>query len=574
MKRLPWCGVFILVAALAPAARQSPTARPGIATPQPAPSPTDPAARPIGTGRIRGRIVGADTGAPLRGAQVTLSGATFRRATADDEGRYEFMDLPGGRYSLQASHGAYLSLSYGQRRALEPGRPIALADGQALNQIDIALPRGSVIAGRITDELGEPVPAAQIRIERYQHGPGGPQLVTFPLGLALGGFITTNDLGEFRVFGLMPGEYIVSARMQSREVTAGTGVTADAAETFRPTHYPGTVSVTDATPVTVGMAQEITADFALAPGRMARISGMVVNSSGRPAAGMSVRLVTETATSSGAANGGTVAADGSFSIGNVAPGEYVLRVQSQPAEPGAEVASLPIVVSTADLRGIVMTTRPGTTIRGRLEWEGRAPRPTTTLRVNTTSALFPRRGPTGEFTITYLDLENGTVLEDDTFELGGIIGPVLFRILVLPPPWTVKAVMADGKDITDTGADAATLGGDTRVRLVLTDRLTRISGSARDAGGQPLLDYAVVLLPEQEMEGGTGLRFTRTVRPDQTGSFSVDAMPPGRYVAAAVDGLEQGREWDPEFQRTVRTGGESFTLVEGQSLTLNLVLLP
>ena len=76
------------------------------------------------------------------------------------------------------------------------------------------------------------------------------------------------------------------------------------------------------------------------------------------------------------------------------------------------------------------------------------------------------------------------------------------------------------------------------------------------------------------MEGMGATRFTRTVRPDQNGSFHLRALPPGRYVAAAVEGLDQGDEWNPAFQETVRTSGQPFTLTEGQALALKLELLP
>ena len=68
------------------------------------------------------------------------------------------------------------------------------------------------------------------------------------------------------------------------------------------------------------------------------------------------------------------------------------------------------------------------------------------------------------------------------------------------------------------------------------------------------------------------MRFTRTMRPDQQGSYSVRGLPPGEYLVAAVESLEQGREWDPEFQGRVRDVGRSVTLREGQSLALDLKL--
>lgn len=567
MRWLLLCGVFVLAAALTPAAQQNPFVPPDAGTRQPsgaAPAPDG------GTARIRGRVVRADTGAPLPGTQIVLGGPTVHTATTDDDGRYELAGLPAGRFVLSAFRDG-MTLAYGQRRAFDQGGPITLADGQTLSRIDFAWPGGGVIVVRAVDEYGDPVAGLQVRVERYQYGPGGRQLATFPMGPSQNPFLTTNDLGEQRVFGLPPGEYVVSARIQPRQLTPGAAGAQDGGSAFLPTYYPGTADVAEAQTIAVGASQEVTAQFAMVPGRMARISGVVMNSRGRPAAGSSVGLATVTATTSGVTPGGVVAANGSFSVGNVPPGDYYLRVRPQGmGNPGDEVASLPISVRAADLTGLQLTTRPGTTIRGRVDWDGSAPRPAGDARVSTTSAA-PRLGPVGsELTITYLDPENGTVREDGTFELGGIVGHVLFRVGPPTPRWMLREVTANGVDITDTGVDAATLGGDTRLRIVLTDRVTELSGSVRDTRGEPVTSYVLVLLPREPMDGMGAARFTRSVRPDQRGAFHVAALPPGRYVAAAFAALEQGREWDPALQQTVRDTGRAFTLAEGERLSLDL----
>ena len=79
-----------------------------------------------------------------------------------------------------------------------------------MDRIDFSLPRGGVIAGRITDELGEPMAGVRMTALRYRYLPSGErQLIPFNPGGMFN--IVTNDLGEFRIFGLMPGAYVVSA---------------------------------------------------------------------------------------------------------------------------------------------------------------------------------------------------------------------------------------------------------------------------------------------------------------------------------------------------------------------------
>jgi len=201
---------------------------------------------PTGTAMIRGRVLSAETGSPLRRAQVRLSSPELRGGrvvTSDADGRYEFRDLPAGRYTMTASKGGYVSLQFRQRRAFEQGTPIELLDQQVIDKADFSLPRGSAITGRILDEFGEPVADAFVQVMRYSYVNGRRQLT--PSGR--GG--QTNDLGLYRIFGLPPGEYYVSAMVRGLEMLSlEMGMTGGLAETasYAPTYYPGTASPAEA----------------------------------------------------------------------------------------------------------------------------------------------------------------------------------------------------------------------------------------------------------------------------------------------------------------------------------------
>src|SRR5262245_39300411 len=82
-------------------------------------------------GRISGRVGAADTGRPVRRARVALVAPQLpdgRGVLTDDNGAFELLELPEGRYALTVSKTGFVSLSYGQRRPLQPGTPIQLAD--------------------------------------------------------------------------------------------------------------------------------------------------------------------------------------------------------------------------------------------------------------------------------------------------------------------------------------------------------------------------------------------------------------------------------------------------------------
>src|SRR6185295_3474064 len=113
-------------------------------------------------------------------------------------------ELPAGRYTLSVSKTGFVGWSYGQRRPLQAGTPLQLREGQQLTGIEFRLPRGSVVAGHVFDETGDPMPGAAVRVMRYQYAQGERQLV--PAGTA-----ETDDQGTYRVWGLNPGEYYITA---------------------------------------------------------------------------------------------------------------------------------------------------------------------------------------------------------------------------------------------------------------------------------------------------------------------------------------------------------------------------
>ncbi len=159
-----------------------------------------------GTAAISGTIVVAGTGQPARRARVTLNaneGGGSRTAMTDEEGRYVFSGVGAGRYMLSASKTGHVGVIFGQTRPGRPGTPIQLTDGQQF-AANLQLPRGSVITGTVVDEYGEPTPGTQVRVMRYVVQAGRRTLQQAGNG-------ATDDRGIYRVYGLQPGEYIVSA---------------------------------------------------------------------------------------------------------------------------------------------------------------------------------------------------------------------------------------------------------------------------------------------------------------------------------------------------------------------------
>jgi protocatechuate 3,4-dioxygenase beta subunit len=556
-----------------------------------------PSEQVAGTGSISGRVVSSD-GSPLRRTQVQLAGAgvTGRTTLTDSDGRYSFTALPPGRYTLRVFRGGYLNIAYGQRTPTDAAQPLELTDGQSASGIDIVMPRGGAIAGRVVDEFGEPVLQAQIQALRYQYQPSGERLLQ-PGGAAA----VTDDLGQFRLYGLNPGEYVVSATSRNQFLPTdrlGGDLLAfgdHAQEGYAPTYYPGTTNAAEAQPVLLGVGQELLVQFQLVPSRLAQVSGTVVDSQGRPVSGSPVTLRPSATVVFAPNRPANTTADGAFTITNVAPGDYVLEVRPrpQPANPGGgpqrgnpntapapevEFGSVPLTVA-GDISGLHIVTGQGATIAGRVVFEGTPPSGGLRIRV-VAQVADPQRsiglpGPRNA-------QEEGLVGSDGTFELTRITGPIFLRVQLTdgrggPAPtqtinFMTKSVIVDGVDVADTPFDPTRRGRTTNVTLVLTDKVTDIGGVVTDNRGTPLESSVVLIVPENLPAGLSPSRFQRILQSDREGKFSVRGMPPGRYVAIAANSIDAGHQYDPETAQRVRQRGHAFTVREGEKITLALNL--
>ncbi|MBI2188742.1 MAG: carboxypeptidase regulatory-like domain-containing protein [Acidobacteria bacterium] len=543
--------------------------------------PRDVREREVGTAVVRGRVQTADTGTPIRRAQiraVSPGGRETRLVTTDAEGRFELRDLPGGRWELTASKGGYVTMRYGQRRPFEAGRPLELADGQVVQQVNFALPRGAVIAGRIVDEFGDAVTGARVQALRYQLAQGTRRLT--PTGMVA----QTDDTGSFRLYGLMPGDYYVSAILRALPADDTTDTTG-----YAPTYYPGTGSVTEAQPVALGVSEEATISFALQAVRTARISGSVITSTGVPLAnGMMMLLARDGAGPSPLAfgAGNRIRPDGTFMLSNVAPGSYMLMASN--GGPGLrgggsgdiEIGTLPIAVAGDDVTGVTVVTGRGATLTGTVvaAQGSNATLTRTNLQV-VTQVVDGGLGGFGGFP----GLGGGpgpfgggrNVAEDGTFTLTNLFGSRLVRLNGLPQEWMLESVIVDGRDVTDRPLEFAPNADITGARIVVTDRVTEVSGSVTSADGKSTTrDFTVVVFPDDETRWAAPSRSVRSARPDQQGLFKIRALPPDdRYLAVAVDYLEQGEETDAELLASLKAQATAFRLRPGDRSALSLRLV-
>ena len=527
------------------------------------------------TTAIRGRVTD-DTGRPLRAAQVRLSAAGGaiepRTAGTDDEGLYKVNDVRAGRYTVAVTHAGYLPLRYGQRRPRELGRFLDVADGQVIEDVDFMLPRMGIIAGRVVDESREPIADALVFAMRSVYFDGRRQRV--PTGS--GPIARTDDSGEFRITGLAPGSYSVLVR-SSDTWSVNEGGTEQFG--YAPTFYPATTASAAAREIAVGIGQEVAnVDVPLIPMRTATISGTALDSKARPlqTVVLAQEIRGEGFGSFGAAGRAAVGSDGRFSIAHVAPGQYkleatTLTLNGSSVDP-PEMAIVPIEVAGEDIDGLALVGSTGAFVSGRIMSDSAALPKLQDVRIRIAPRLMGQPEPLKFGTFgNQAGAGFADIKDDGTFVLEHVFGPARVQV-TLPAAWAVRAIRRDGRDITDVALDPASDQRLTDVEIVVTQRITAITGQVIDARSLPTTDGTVVVFSTDPAKLFEDSRHVRAVRPDQHGRYEIRGLPAGEYLIAAIDEVDQNDWWDPEFLHRVHPAATHVTLTEAGTVTQPLTL--
>jgi carboxypeptidase family protein len=542
-----------------------------------------------GTSSIRGRVVNAITGSPVRRAQIQATfnaeqagrGEPPRNVTTDDNGAFLLANLPAGRWALRASKNGYVAQQFGQRSAFANVDPVSLAEGQQLIA-DFRLSRGGAFSGRIVDEFGDPISGASVAALRFQVTAQGIRTTR------TGTSVPTDDTGAYRVYGLPPGQYYISvndpsaSQMMVVSPDGGISVNLDTAglsdslvrlqadfsgtvagetrTSYAPTYYPGTASLAEAQRLALGLGEEQSGiNLTIVPVRATRISGRVVGSNGS-AVQASITLANQLGQSFGVSGGRGSAGDGAFTIANIPPGSYTLDVVG-PATGAVppEVASMPIVISGGeDITGLQITTGSGGRISGSMVSDNGS-LPASSTRIT----AAPLRGS---------GAASARVNTSGTFELEGLLGVYTLRLESLPNGYMIKSITANGVDVSDAAIEFRP-GDRVSMRVELTDRITQVSGTVRANGS--LNGATVVIFPDEPSKWTSTSRFIKTAKPGDGGQFTVRGLPPhSRYLAVAVDFIEPGEAQSPDFlQRAKKAASASFGLSAGDQRILDLPLV-
>jgi hypothetical protein len=552
---------------------------------------TAPAPRP--SGAIAGTLTSADLGQPVRRAQVKLvsvSPRATRTATTDANGRFAFGDLPATDYTLSASKAGYLEMVYGARRpgARVAGTPIRLAAGEKLETIALRIPRGGVISGNVVDEFGDAafgVPVRALRLSVMMNG----ERTASSAGQAV-----TDDLGGYRIAGLLPGEYVVgavprdtvaaaagmAAELKNRVMaTTAAGRTAvdpqamaDAtrppdATGYVPVYFGGTASPSTATRVTLGVSAHAGGvDLKLEVVKTAQISGTLTSPDGTPASG-NVHLIDPAMP---IANIGVwfrnATPGGKFSFPGLVPGPYIItaQVEGSAASGGMLTASTTVEAVAGAVADVTLALQRGVSVSGRLDLDTiKAP---VDFRKTKLELLPIPTAADWEMPMLFASPD-----AEGRFTLRGVV-PGRYRVTVagLPDAWSVATAVFDGKDAADY---LLTVGRGENVTdgiVTFTARPGEVTGATTNAAGEPVADRTIVLFPSDRNLWLPQSRRIHVTQPGQDGRYRIRGLPPGEYLVAAVDSPDAGQQFDPAFLAQVAAASTAVTLREGEQRTVDI----
>jgi hypothetical protein len=523
---------------------------------------------------IEGQAINAQTGEGVRNAIIILTrtdaGSSNNRPSSyttksDADGKFGMKEIEPGHYRLAANRNGYVNGIYGVTSPGRPGTTISLEKQQHATGLVLKLTPHGVITGRIVDEDGEPVVNAHVSLSSYHYDRGHKQLTPS------GGGAGTNDLGEYRIFGVAPGKYYLSVAPNSDiPIDAiDRSPTGAASEAYVALYYPGTPDASAAAQLEVAPGGQLRGiDMRLTKTRTVHVKGHVTHAmSGRP--GIQLFLSPRNFGGSYGPYRQTRAdAAGNFDIPGVVAGAYTLTASGSEGNV-PDQARVPIDVGSGDVEGLNLVIGPGVTIKGHMQAEGNEEGAAVDVR-SVQITMVPR-----EQTVLYFGVSPGKPDEAGMFEIRNVpAGGYTFFLWDLPEGAYVKSIRSERSDLLDAGLDLTGGAAPDQVEIVVSPKAAAVSGTVQNPKTGNAFPGATVVLVPQDAGRRDQVTFFKTTTSDQNGAFQLKGVTPGAYKAYAWEDPEPGAWMDPDFLKTFADQGESVSLQEGDRKALTLQMIP
>lgn len=526
---------------------------------------------------ITGRISMAD-GEPVSSASVQISalaGAEMSETVrADASGSFKSSDLRPGLYRVSSYLPGYVPDGTQPNQGLyHPGDTVSLR-----------FTKGGVITGTVTNSTNNPVVAITVRAQRVRDQDGKPIL-----------FVTTNnerltdDRGVYRLYGLLPGTYLVSAGGSQRNF----GVSpVTAYENDAPTYAPSSTRDT-AAEITINRGDEVTADIQYRGEAGHAVSGTVAGTDqfqGQVVFSAAISLVS-VRTREQFMNGSASSFSGyGFAFYGVPDGEYELSASL--SSPGRDLIASPpkrIKVQGGDVSGINLVLAPLASVSGRVTFETDPKNACGKRRASVIAetVIFGRRLPAAANVATPKSAAEPVPLMSENAFSQSILdanGGFSFKnlrsgsYLVEPREpasgWYVRSISFE-PTTTNIPRDGVTVRTGERVSgvvVTITEGAAKLNGRVTTAEGQSRpSNLRVYLVPTERAASENVLRFFEA-RVETEGNFVMDNVTPGKYWIVA----RPAEETDFGIAKTVRQDGafRAKVLHDAETLTKEIAFKP
>lgn len=527
-------------------------------------------APPPPTALLSGRVTSVADGKPLVRARVVVSADEIfecppgtppgqtencqrynRVQNTDKDGRWSVDKLPPGTtYVITVSKTGFAARAFGETPPAVVPTYVVLKDGEKREDIDIQLVPQTFMAGTLFDEDQTPFAGALVEALRAVYDKGQRSFVT-------AADCVTDDRGRFRLFGLAPGQYYITAFDP-----AYSRVGDPLGQLFYgPTFYPGTVYQDDAVRITLdpGVPRE-GLEFKLQIIRPARVTGKITAPGLQLLSGaVNMGPSRSVRSASFAISEADIKPSGVFQFANVLAERYVIRARAAVEINGVSHFALwTVPVEGQDITDIDMVVAPGAIVKGRVTWESKMSQPPADK-----SGIFVRAPMTDGS--AFGDALTGTIESDHTFLINGAMTGVHYiRVDGLPDPWRLKRVLWRGADITDIPLPVESLQIVDGLEVILTDVFTTLSGLASIAADDLAQGYAVIAFSTSRLHWQPNSRYVKITYLDDRGRYVFRGLPPAEYNVVLTRGVDESDLTSNEILERLARNSATIRLGEGE----------